>query len=261
MTLIKCKECKKKIAHDATTCPKCGTKSPFNLVNCLNKKCEHKIPEGINKCPYCNKDQVTKGQMVIVLVVLIGVIYATFNLFSDESNEKSSQNVNTFLQYKDSTLADIRKFSSSKRENIYKDYYSSNKEAFIAQGEDKATACLSDYVHTKSETLTLSQIGKWCLDNVKQGRDFNKFVNREKFEHYFSDWDGSFRPLVKMVKAAMNDPDSFEHDKTMYYITDGKARIRMNYRGKNAFGGVVPGSILVKVDPATGDILQILENQ
>jgi hypothetical protein len=49
---------------------------------------------------------------------------------------------------------------------------------------------------------------------------------------------------VEAVKQSMNDPDSFEHDSTTWSIIEDpkggdKVRIRMNYRGKNAFGAVV----------------------
>lgn len=57
----------------------------------------------------------------------------------------------------------------------------------------------------------------------------------------FSAWDGSQTNLVKFVKQNMNDPKSFEHVETRYW-DNGKSDtivIKMTYRGKNAFGGVV----------------------
>lgn len=55
----------------------------------------------------------------------------------------------------------------------------------------------------------------------------------------FSVWDGSHRELVKLVKTAMNDPDSFEHVETNYWDQGETILIKMQFRGKNGFGGVV----------------------
>lgn len=61
----------------------------------------------------------------------------------------------------------------------------------------------------------------------------------------------------------MNDPDSFEHDSTTWAIIEDakngdKVRIRMNYRGKNAFGGMVRGNVLAELNLKT-DTWSILE--
>lgn len=62
-----------------------------------------------------------------------------------------------------------------------------------------------------------------------------------------SDYDGSFTPLKDFVKKNMHDPSSFEHVETRYLVEEDFATIVMNYRGKNAFGGVVLNSISAKV--------------
>lgn len=71
----------------------------------------------------------------------------------------------------------------------------------------------------------------------------------------FSAWDGSHYELVKWTKARMNDPDSFEHDKTTYADGGEYLIVEMDFRGKNAFGGVVRQSAVAKVT-LDGQILE-----
>lgn len=72
-------------------------------------------------------------------------------------------------------------------------------------------------------------------------------ARRKKIEAAFSPWDGSHRNLVKYVKENMNDPESFDHDKTTYQVYRGDTLlIHMTYRGKNAFGGVVRNGVVAK---------------
>ena len=65
---------------------------------------------------------------------------------------------------------------------------------------------------------------------------------KEKIEGAFSSWDGSHKNLEKYVKDHMNDPDSYVHVSTNYFDNGSDTlTLIMKYRGKNAFGGVVPG--------------------
>lgn len=77
----------------------------------------------------------------------------------------------------------------------------------------------------------------------------------EKIERQFSAWDGSHIAVTRRIKEEMNDPKSYEHVKTEYidcmkvskcgdedFIT-----VITDFRGKNAFGGVVKNSVLAKV--------------
>jgi hypothetical protein len=64
---------------------------------------------------------------------------------------------------------------------------------------------------------------------------------REYIEKAFSSWDGSHHELVKYVKGDLNDPESFEHDNTVFWDLKDTVVIMMQYRAKNAFGGVIRG--------------------
>jgi hypothetical protein len=55
-----------------------------------------------------------------------------------------------------------------------------------------------------------------------------------------SKWDGSFRPLVKIVRERLREPSSFEHIKTLIgpINQDGQHNVFMEYRARNGFGGM-----------------------
>lgn len=63
-------------------------------------------------------------------------------------------------------------------------------------------------------------------------------------------FSGQHREFVKLVTAALRDPDSFEHIQTRTGLadSDGWHPISMDYRAKNGFGGFTVGT-------ATGAIL------
>lgn len=64
-------------------------------------------------------------------------------------------------------------------------------------------------------------------------------TRQEQIESMFSQYDGSFRPLERIVQNNMNDPDSYEHVETKYVDKDDHIIVVMKYRGNNAFGGKV----------------------
>lgn len=79
-----------------------------------------------------------------------------------------------------------------------------------------------------------------------------------KIESAFSSWDGSHRGLEKVIKASMNDPNSYEHVETKYWDREDHLIIQCDFRGKNAFGGVVKNSIRAKAD-LEGNIIEIIK--
>ncbi|WP_444945132.1 hypothetical protein ACJJIP_11280 [Microbulbifer sp. VTAC004] len=82
----------------------------------------------------------------------------------------------------------------------------------------------------------------------------NKLIKRQ-----FSPWDGSHNNLERFIKKAMNDPDSYKHDKTVYWDKGDHLIVKTTYRGKNAFGGVVRNFIEAKIG-LDGTILEILDH-
>ncbi len=78
-----------------------------------------------------------------------------------------------------------------------------------------------------------------------------------RIESQFSAWDGSHKNLVAHIKESMNDPKSFEHIKSKYWTREDHLIVVTEFRGKNAYGGVVKDYVKAKVD-MQGNILEIL---
>lgn len=83
-------------------------------------------------------------------------------------------------------------------------------------------------------------------------------ARKKQIEKQFSQWDGSHRNLERVIKKAMNDPDSYEHGETVYWDRSDHLVVKITYRGRNAFGGVVRNFVKAKVS-LNGQILQILD--
>lgn len=66
-----------------------------------------------------------------------------------------------------------------------------------------------------------------------------KNTRKEQLQEYFSVWDGSHIGLTKTIKSAMNDPNSYEHEKTIFWDRNTYLIVKTTFRGKNSFGGVV----------------------
>ncbi len=94
---------------------------------------------------------------------------------------------------------------------------------------------------------------------VKQASKPSAPLTREqKIRRLFSGWDGSNLALKRSVKKFMHDPKSFEHVKTTYAKKGEFLQVKMVYRGKNRFGALVLGYVVVKMD-LDGNILEIID--
>lgn len=83
-------------------------------------------------------------------------------------------------------------------------------------------------------------------------------VRKERIESGFSAWDGSHRGLTKIIKASMNDPNSYEHAETVWWDKGDHIIVKTTFRGKNAFGGVVPNWVKAKCD-LDGNVIEVIE--
>jgi hypothetical protein len=79
----------------------------------------------------------------------------------------------------------------------------------------------------------------------------------EQIGRHFSAWDGSHRNLTALIKESMNDPRSFEHDRTTYRDAGDHLVVQTRFRGKNAFGGTVLNQVTARVD-LDGNVLEIM---
>ncbi|WP_272233751.1 hypothetical protein [Pseudomonas syringae] len=80
----------------------------------------------------------------------------------------------------------------------------------------------------------------------------------KQIESQFSQWDGSHRTFERLIKQAMNDPDSYDHVDTRYVDKGKFIRVYCTFRGKNAFGGTVKNTRVADFD-INGNFLQEVE--
>lgn len=69
---------------------------------------------------------------------------------------------------------------------------------------------------------------------------------KARIEAQFSAWNGSHINLVTAVKRRMNDPKSFKHVETRYGDKGDHLIVVMQFRGKNAFGGLILSEVVAK---------------
>lgn len=79
-------------------------------------------------------------------------------------------------------------------------------------------------------------------------------------ERHSSGWDGSCRPVEKLIKKQLNDTGSYEHVETRYYVNDDTTKVNVltMFRAKNGFGGLILTSYAAELD-MSGNILTISE--
>ncbi|BCR26609.1 hypothetical protein [Aquipseudomonas alcaligenes] len=101
---------------------------------------------------------------------------------------------------------------------------------------------------------------KFYADAVKEEKEKAAAAEARKklIEKQFSAWDGSHMNLERLIKKSMNDPDSYEHDETRYWDRGDHLVVMTQFRGRNAFGGMVRNSVKAKVD-LNGNILEVID--
>lgn len=107
----------------------------------------------------------------------------------------------------------------------------------------------------------LCLLGVGSSDSGRSGKNVPKTPaeqRKARLEKGFSAWDGSHRGLTRLIKEAMNDPDSYEHVETLYWDEGDHLIVKTTFRGKNAFGGTVKNWAKAKCD-LDGNVLEVLE--
>ena len=166
------------------------------------------------------------------------------------------------FEHADLKLVEYRRKSQADRHEIVSDYV--RFKGIPASDGDGFYACLSQYSITKSEELPLGEVLGWCdASYQKDPKSMTEYTNLDAFQKNFSGWDGSYRPLEKLIKQSMNDDSSYKHVETVSHLVLGKdphAIVKTTFRGTNAYGGVVKQTVAARVDVRTGEVVSILGN-
>lgn len=182
----------------------------------------------------------------------------------------------TFFVDNDKIMADINKKSSEQAQKKLDSVISlikTDQTIKTTKVEYTKDSILTIHIPAKDEMVyamafdNLYDILK--IGNVNEIEVYQKNVLISSFGHntqakfdefknnYTSSFDGSCKPLNNYIKQQMNDPSSFEHDKTFITpLLNGNYQVKTIFRGKNAFGGIVLNSVYAEISPK-GEILSV----
>ncbi len=206
---------------------------------------------------------VIYGIIFICASTLGSALYPTEkkNSVAESESKVEAPKAPAAFEHEDLTLVEYRRKSQEGRHQIVSDYV--QFKGIPASDGDGFYACLSEFSITKSEELPLGEVLGWCdAGYQKDPKSMAEYTNLDAFQKNFSGWDGSYRPLEKLIKKSMNDDSSYKHVETMSHLVLGKdphAVVKTRFKGTNAYGGVVTQTVTARIDIKTGDVEKIIE--
>ncbi|MGR7152902.1 hypothetical protein ACU61Q_06580 [Klebsiella aerogenes] len=201
----------------------------------------------------------------LALAVIGSILWPTEKsqpVVKTDVSETKTEPTSTAFKYADKTLKEYRNEPKETRHDIVKDYV--GFKGVPANATNAFYACMSEYTFTKDENLKLGDVLGWCFNDFERDpQSLNSKINLDTFKSNFSGWDGSYRPLEKMIKDSMNDDSSYKHVSTVYHLIlnkDPHAIVKITFRGTNTNGGVIKQTVTARIDVRTGDVVSILDN-
>lgn len=198
----------------------------------------------------------------MALALVGSKLYPTEQPQADRQNVASgtvTQPAQKHFDSADKILSEYRSEPKAKRHAIVNDYLV--YKSIPASAADDFYACLSEFTFTKNGELKLDDVLGWCFgDYEKNPASLSSKINLDVFQDNFSGWDGSYRPLEKMIKSNMNDDSSYKHDSTVFHVLLGKdphAIVKTTFRGTNAYGGLIKQAVTARVDVRTGEVVSM----
>lgn len=200
-----------------------------------------------------------------VLSIIGSILYPTEKnqpVAKTETSTVAGHKAQKTFEYGEKTLKEYRNESKKTRHDIVNSYI--DFKEVPATASDAFYACMSEYTFTKDDELKLGDVLGWCFNDYENDpNSLNNKINLDTFQSNFSGWDGSYRPLEKLIKDNMNDDSSYKHVSTVYHLVlnkDPHAIVKTTFRGTNAYGGMVKQTVAARVDVRTGEIDSILDN-
>lgn len=227
---------------------------------------------GLFKPSWVGMPNRKKSALVYVLICLVANLFKGYLYPKQQTAEevaatkeravKVAEEEKSF-KFSTVTLAQYQSKPVDERKKIITNYLAS--EDITDSAFTGFYNCMSEYTATKSEGLQVGLVIKWCADDYKKDpKSLDSRVNFDAFNSNFSGWDGSYRPLEKLIKENMNDDDSYKHVKTTYRVLmkgTPHAIVTTTFRGSNALGGIVKQEVVADVDIKTGEIINIIDPQ
>lgn len=206
------------------------------------------------------------GIIASFIVFIIAVSMPSNNIATTTSDNTKQE------QTKEDNKIDETKITDSDKELLNKAYSSFDESqrtqfATIEEKYKNLTDTEKEEIKVNFERLLTEKatyIAKQAEEEKKRVEEKVIADAKAKYDEWvknqFSLWDGSHTALVKLVKENLNDPKSFEHVETTYADQGDHILVKMVYRAKNAFGGLILQNVTAKSDYKTNMINIISQN-
>ncbi|MCE9966799.1 hypothetical protein LZ654_18420 [Lelliottia amnigena] len=201
----------------------------------------------------------------LALVVLNTVLVSSDDsqqIVKNDTAEVPVEPVEKAFDFGDMSLKEYRNEPKDTRHKIVSNYV--EFKGIPASWDEGFYACMSEFTFSKDGELELKAVLGWCFnDYEREPKSLSTKINLDNFQGNFSGWDGSYRPLEKIIKANMNNDSSYKHVSTTYHLIlnkDPHAIVKTTFRGTNAYGGVVKETIAARINVRTGEIISIVND-
>lgn len=274
MSLVKCKSCGNKISQKAEFCPFCAepkkkkTSTLTWLIVALSVLLIYVASDSSENTTNAKQTQLTKEQLIEIEESNVAffsvnknkIILSVKSALEEQNYHSALSQTNKYLASGDEELNTLNAIAKAAiKTNKTKQLLAELKKIPVSQFEENLNRYQDLVILHPNNKRYKSKVDFYTL-KAKEAKDKRSAAmhRTKRIEEQFSSWDGSHRNLERVIKNAMNDPDSYEHSKTVYWDKGSYLIVRTEYRGKNAFGGIVKNFVKAKVS-MNGDVLQILE--
>jgi len=223
-------------------CPKCKKYTEIGNVK-----------DGGNvTCSHCGLNIVRlTAKAKSIVFAIFAVIFLYFIFSGDDNSNDTSDPLSLGQKTVNSLVGKKIPYSKWDKWGGPETLEGTNNKRWIAY-LDKAN--ISFISNKKTDIIKFAGFGKEsAAEHLK-----NNPSREDKIKLQFSPWDGSHRNFEALIKKSMHDPSSYEHDSTVYYDKGKYLIVQTAYRGKNAFGAMVRGSVKAKVS-LDGYVMKILK--
>ena len=132
--------------------------------------------------------------------------------------------------------------------------------AKIQRSRDREDLSIKVGVSLATVVIALSAVWLFFGPDAPAPPKTDAEIRHDELSIGFSVWNGSHIELTQRIKAAMNDPDSYEHVDTRYRDNGDHLIVTTSFRGANAFGGKVVNTWTART-AIDGRVLQIISTQ
>jgi len=238
-------------------------------------KCGAEVVKLAKVCPECGKKFMSLGKKILIafgVIVVLAVIKPGSGGDSTPTSSTPTPTVSEKTEQIVQEKADASKISDSDKVLLKKSYstfdnqqqtqFAEIKEKYKNLSNAEVADINADFIRLSNEEVTY--LAKQAEEEKKQAEAKaiadKKAVYQKWVEDQFSVWDGSNRYLVDLLKENLNDPKSFDHEETTYKDMGDYLIIKMTYRAKNGFGGLILQNVTAKSDYKTNVISIISQN-